>query len=139
MPFVIYFICTKIDIPHMRERTGIMVRREVFEEKFEVKGGKGPVKFYHAISSEEFGDHGRLFARLVFPPGSSIGWHVHEGEKEPYYIIAGEGEYTDSDGSKHIVRKGDCCIIEEGAGHCIENKGTEDLELIAMVYYVPKG
>ena len=113
-----------------------MVRREVVEEKHEVRGGKGSVFFNHVISSEEFGDHGRLFARLVFPPGSSIGWHVHEGETEPYYIIAGEGIYTDSDGSKHVVRKGDCCIIEEGHGHCIENNGTEDLELIALVYNV---
>ena len=115
-----------------------MVRREVVEEKKEVRGGNGVIKFCHVISDEEFGDHGRLFARLVFPPGSSIGWHVHEGETEPYYIIAGEGIYTDSDGSKHTVRKGDCCIIEEGSGHCIENCGSEDLELIALVYNVPK-
>lgn len=111
-----------------------MVRREVVEEKKEVKGGKGSIFFHHVIDKEEFLGHGRLLAKLVFPPGSSIGWHVHEGETEPYYIIAGEGTYTDSDGSKHIVRKGDCCIIEEGHGHCIENTGTEDLELIAVVY-----
>lgn len=113
-----------------------MVRRELVEEKHEVRGGKGSVFYNYIISEEEFSEHGRLFARLVFPPGSSIGWHIHEGETEPYYIIAGEGLFTDSDGSEHIVRKGDCCLIEEGQGHSIANNGNEDLELIALIYNV---
>ena len=113
-----------------------MVRRETVEEKRELRGGKGSVFFHHVISEDEFAGHGRMFARLVLPPGSSIGWHVHEGETEPYYIIAGEGVFTDSDGSKHAVCKGDCCLIEEGCGHSIENNGTEDLEFIALIYKV---
>ena len=113
-----------------------MVRKEIAQERHEVQGGVGTVMCYHVIEKEDFADHGRLYAKMVLPPGTSIGWHVHEGETEPYYILAGEGTFTDSDGSEHLVHKGDCCIIEEGHGHAIANNGTEDLEFMALIYNV---
>ena len=113
-----------------------MVRRERAQERHEVQGGIGDIMCYHVIEKEEFAGHGRLYSRFVLPPGTSIGWHVHEGETEPYYILAGEGTFTDSDGSVHLVHKGDCCIIEEGHGHSIANNGTEDLEFMALIYNV---
>ena len=113
-----------------------MVRKEVTEVKSNLRGGNGDVIFNYVLSEEELAGHGRMYARLVLPPGSSIGWHIHEGETEPYYITAGEGVFTDSDGSEHRVAKGDCCIIEEGCGHSIVNDGTVDLEFMALIYYV---
>lgn len=113
-----------------------MVRRERAQERHEVQGGIGDIMCYHVIEKEEFAGHGRLYSRFVLPPGTSIGWHVHEGETEPYYILAGEGTFTDSDGSVHLVHKGDCCIIEEGHGHSIANNGAEDLEFMALIYNV---
>ena len=115
-----------------------MVRKETIEVKNELRGGKGSVTFHHVITEEEFAGHGRMYARLVLEPGSSIGWHIHEGETEPYYIIAGEGTFTDSDGSKYLVEQGDCCIIEAGCGHSIENTGSENLEFMALIYNVEK-
>ena len=112
-----------------------MVRKERLEVKEHLRGGDGEVKFYHVLGEEELNGHGRLYARLVLTPGSSIGWHQHVDETEPYYIIKGEGDFTDNDGTVTHVVPGDCCIIEVGHSHSIVNTGDEDLELMALIYY----
>ena len=80
-----------------------MVRKEILQERHEVQGGDGTVYCYHVLEKEEFAEHGRMYARFVLPPGTSIGWHVHEGETEPYYILSGEGTFTDSDGMVNFI------------------------------------
>ena len=112
-----------------------MVRKETYSEKENLRGGKGVIRYYHVVSEEELNGHGRLFAKLVIPPGGSIGWHQHVDETEPYYILKGEGDFTDNDGTVTHVGPGDCCIIEVNESHSIENTGDEDLELMALIYY----
>ncbi len=112
-----------------------MVRKEVKEVRLKAGGtGIGETYFYHIVSKEELRGHGRLFAKIVIPPGSTIGWHQHVGESEPYYILSGEGDFTDNDGTVTKVHAGDICVIEVGQFHCIANNGTEDLALIALIY-----
>ncbi len=112
-----------------------MVRKERYEEKEKLRGGNGIVKYYHVLNEDEFNGHGRMYARLVLPQGSSIGWHQHVGETEPYYILKGEGKFTDNDGTVTQIGPGDCCLIEAGQSHSIENTGSEDLELMALIYF----
>ena len=112
-----------------------MVRKERYEEKEKLRGGNGIVKYYHVLSEEELNGHGRMYARLVLPPGASIGNHRHEGETEPYYILKGEADFTDNDGTVTRVGPGDCCVIGFGETHSIENVGNEDLELMALIYF----
>ena len=111
-----------------------MVRKERYEVKEKLRGGEGEVRYYHVLNEEELNGHGRMYARLVLPPGSSIGWHQHVGETEPYYILKGEADFTDNDGTVTAVGPGDCCIIEPDQSHSIVNTGAEDLELMALIY-----
>ena len=110
-----------------------MVCREELTVKHEMRGGKGDVYIYHVLSAEELMGHGTLYARVVLPPGSSIGYHQHIGNTEPYYILRGNGVFMDADGSRIPVGPGDVCRIACGESHGMENTGTEDVEFMALV------
>ena len=74
----------------------------------------------------------RLFARLRLPPGASIGHHVHDAEEEVFYILAGRGLVTE-DGVATEVGPGDAVLTGGGGGHALENRGTEPLDLMAVI------
>lgn len=111
-----------------------MVRRERVEEVEGLAGGKGPARVHHVVSKEELLGHGRLYAKVVLPPGASVGWHQHVGDTEPYYILKGEGRFIDDDESATRVKAGDVCLIQVGQWHSIENDTDADLEFMALIY-----
>lgn len=94
--------------------------------------GQGPVNMIHLLEKEEFNDKGRMYARVLLEPGSSIGYHIHNGEQESYYILKGQGLYDDN-GREVIVNQGDLTLCKDGEGHSIKNDGKEDLEFIALI------
>lgn len=98
-------------------------------------GGKGEFTATGILSMDEFQGKGRLFAHNVLPPGSSIGWHEHQGDVEAYYILKGEATVNDN-GVNTIVQAGDVVFTKNGESHSIENTGDADLEFIALVLYV---
>lgn len=110
-----------------------MVKKERVIVVEGVRGGKGSAEMHHFLEKDELLGHCSLFARVVLKPHSSVGWHQHVGDTEPYAIIKGEGTFIDNDGSKTTVRPGDVCIIEVGHWHSIENNTDEDMEMIALV------
>ena len=120
-----------------------MIRKVV---KIETSGGfpesKGVRYMGHIVSKEELNGHGRLFAHTVLPSGSSVGWHQHVHDTEPYYIIKGEGDFFEGDSEngerkKTHVTAGDVCLINVGQWHAIENNSDSDLEIIALIYNEP--
>ena len=110
-----------------------MVRKERVETKENVRGGNGSIEFHYILTEEELMGHGTMYARVIIKPHSSIGWHQHVGNTEPYYIIKGEGTFIDNDSSKTTVYPGDVCTIEVGQWHSIENNTDEDMEMIALI------
>ncbi len=52
-----------------------MIREPIFETRQNVMGGEGELKYYHIETEEELLGHARLYAKIVLPPGTSIGWH----------------------------------------------------------------
>lgn len=110
-----------------------MVRKERIVHVDNLRGGEGSVEIHHFLNEDELMGHGKMYARLFIKPHSSIGWHQHVGNTEPYAIIKGEGVFVDNDGSRTTVHAGDVCLIEVGQWHSIENNTDEDLELIALV------
>ena len=112
-----------------------MVREHKLQVRHEMRGGKGDVYIYHIVEKEELFGHARLFAKIVLPPGSSIGVHEHVGETEPFYIIEGEGLFVEPDGTETPVKVGDCCLIEPGQSHGMINNSDKDLAFMALVHY----
>ena len=116
-----------------------MIRKENIAEVNGLAGGKGMAKVCNIVSKEELLGHGRLYARVVLPPKSSVGWHQHVRDTEPYYILKGEGDFTEGDknGENRVTTKvhaGDVCVIEVGQWHSIENNSDSDLEFMALIY-----
>ena len=111
-----------------------MIRKANIVTKNSIRGGSGDLEFHYILSAEELADHGRMFARMIFKPGSCTKWHQHEDSKEIYYVLSGTGRYTDADGSVHTISAGDVCLADYNHWHCVENTSlTENLEVIGII------
>lgn len=114
-----------------------MIRRS--EEKItEVKklfAGQGEAVMRKILNgAEEMYDKGRVFNHLLLHPGCEVGWHVHKGDGETYYILRGRGLYNDN-GVEVEVGPGDVTFTDDGEGHALLNNSDADLEAIALILY----
>lgn len=99
-------------------------------------GGEGVAEMHPILNgAEEMYGKGRLFNHVFLKKGCEIGWHIHHGDGETYYILKGHGEYSDN-GNIIAVSTGDTTFVGDGEGHSLKNTGTEPLEVIALVLYV---
>lgn len=98
------------------------------------KGGKGEINMLQLLKKDEMAGKGRLYNKITIKPGMSIGMHKHEGEFEVFYVIAGEG-LLDDNGVKSVLKKGDLSVTRSGESHSIENAGSSDLEMIALILF----
>ena len=97
-----------------------------------MRGGQGEVTVRHLFQPEEFGGKVRLCARLLLPPGASIGTHTHADEDEVYLVISGSGLLTE-DGREIRVTAGEAILTGKGASHAIRNDGAKPLEIMAWI------
>ena len=105
------------------------------EYKEHMRDGDGTVQLTHFITGpEELNGKGRLFAKITLNPGCSIGYHVHEGDAELFYILKGTAEYNDASEIR-TVTAGDVTVCPTGTGHGIANKTDEVVELVAVIVY----
>ena len=114
-----------------------MIRRSD-EKNLDVKqmfGGQGQAKMFRILEgADEMYGKGRVFNHLFLEPGCEIGWHVHHGDGETYYILKGQGEYSDN-GTVTTLGPGDVAFVDDGEGHSLKNVGQEPLEAIALILY----
>lgn len=111
-----------------------MVRKAKTTVVEHARGGEGSVEFHHIVSAEELNGHGSLYAMAILRPHSSVGWHQHVDNTEPYFILKGKGIFVDHDGTRTEVGPGDVCVIEVGQSHSLENPYDEELVFMALVY-----
>ena len=112
-----------------------MVRKANIIQKQELGGGKGCAEVHEIVPEKDLYGHGKLYAKVVLKPNSSVGWHRHVGETEPYYILEGEGIFVDDDGSRTKVGPGDVCTILPGQCHAIETASScKDLSFMALIH-----
>ena len=98
-------------------------------------GGPGYIKKYSLIESNaDIYNSGRTFAHIVFEKDCGVGYHIHNGDGEIYYILKGEGEYNDN-GNIVTVKAGDVTHTLPGEGHGITNLKDEPLEMIALILF----
>ncbi len=114
-----------------------MIRRSD-EKRVETKklfNGEGQVIIQNILNgAPEMYGKGRVFSHSVLKPGCEIGWHIHHGDGETYYILRGRGLYNDN-GAEHEVGPGDVTFCDDRQGHALKNIGDEDLETIALILY----
>lgn len=104
-------------------------------KKGKVFGGDGEVEMRQIINSvDELSGKGRLFNHTYLEPGAEIGWHVHNGDGELYYILKGTALYSDN-GTPVTLHAGDVTCVYSGEGHSMKNIGDDILESIALILY----
>lgn len=97
--------------------------------------GEGVAEMHPILNGpEEMFSKGRLFNHVYLKKGCEIGWHIHHGDGECYYILKGHGEYNDN-GTVVTVGPGDVTFVGDGEGHSMINRGDETLEAIALILY----
>ena len=115
-----------------------MIRRndeKIIERPERKFGAEGFITVRNLVNNpEELNGKGRVFAHTTVLPGMGIGYHVHNGDTEIYYICQGKGEYNDN-GVITTVQAGDVTFTPSGTGHGIKSIGEEPLELIALILY----
>ena len=90
------------------------------------KGGEGT--FYNKMFTDGVNKmmHGKL------EPGSSIGYHKHEGSCEMIFILEGTGKVLYDD-TVEEVKPGMVHYCPEGHSHSLINNGSENLIFYAIV------
>ena len=105
------------------------------EYKENVFEGIGGANIRHLLNGpDEMHNKGRVFAHTTLEPGCSIGYHIHNGDSETYYILSGTAEYNDN-GTIVTLTSGDVAFTPDGQGHGIKNIGKEPLSFIALILY----
>jgi len=104
----------------------------IAEERAAMRGGKGTVRVEHWFKPEHFTAKVRLCARLVIPPGASIGEHAHEADDEVYIVLAGNGRILEK-GAWVEIAAGDAILTGNGGSHSVENTGQEPLVIAALI------
>lgn len=114
-----------------------MIRRSE-EKRVETKkmfNGEGEAVLQHILNgAPEMYDKGRVFSHLLLRPGCEVGWHIHHGDGETYYLLKGRGLYNDN-GTEVEVGQGDVTFVDAEEGHALKNIGDEDLEAIALILF----
>lgn len=65
--------------------------------------GNGHVIIKELLDEQQLNGKCGLYAEVTLEPGCSLGFHMHYGESETYYILTGEGEYNDNGTSwRHV-------------------------------------
>lgn len=83
---------------------------------------------------DEMSQKGRVFGHTTVYPGSEIGYHVHNGDSETYYILSGKARYNDN-GTIVELGAGDVAYCAPGEGHGLACIGKEPVEMIALILY----
>ena len=108
-----------------------MVRKrddKIYDKKPSPFNGTGEILVRSLLNGEdEMYKAGRVFGHTTVYPGSAIGYHIHNGESETYYILSGTAKYNDNGVIKTFTGSGE--------GHGIEAIGNEPVEMIALILY----
>jgi len=99
-----------------------------------MRGGPGQVLKTVIATPDELMGKGRMYSVIRLEPGCGIGAHSHSGETEIFLVMKGEAEYLDGDTVK-TIRVGDVAICPDGGTHSVTNKGTQPVDLAALILY----
>jgi mannose-6-phosphate isomerase-like protein (cupin superfamily) len=70
-------------------------------------------------------------------PGDTVPAHTHEDEDQVYFVVTGDG-YVELDAERTTVGAGSSVLIPLGTEHAITNTGSEPLDYVFFVVYIPE-
>lgn len=96
------------------------------------RNGKGIIINNRYLDSCDLENNLNGFYVNELEAGGEIGYHIHEGEDEIYYILEGSGIIIDNKKEK-IIEKGDVIYTKSGDGHGMKNTGSEPIKFIGFI------
>ncbi|HET7169432.1 MAG TPA: cupin domain-containing protein [Candidatus Limnocylindrales bacterium] len=95
------------------------------------------------VSPEPYADYRTVFetgrlnvTHVRISPGATVPTHTHHDEDQVYFVATGTG-YVVLDGVRTDVSAGDSVLIPLGTEHEITNTGSEPLDYVFFVVFVP--
>ena len=85
-------------------------------------------KFSDTFSPKIVGELNGQNVLLVRCEGDKIPWHKHENEDEMFFVIVGELDVFENDGTL-TLHAGEFCIVQRGTEHRVVPKGHVKLML----------
>lgn len=93
--------------------------------------GKVQILFREVFRKEDFESNLQHLHETIVYPHSTIGYHLHKGNEEIYYILKGEGIMT-VDGVEKRVFEGDSIITHSGSRHGLVNDADKELKILVF-------
>jgi len=96
------------------------------------------------VQPETYADYRPIFetkrlnvTHVRIRPGETVPAHTHHDEDQIYYVVTGEG-FVELDGARTDVGAGSAVMIPLGTEHLITNTGSEPLDYVFFVVFVPE-
>lgn len=96
-----------------------------------------------AIAPETYADYRPIFetgrlnvTHVRIHPGETVPKHTHTDEDQVYYVASGTG-FVILDGERTDVEAGSSVLIPLGTEHEITNTGSEPLDYVFFVVFIP--
>ncbi len=96
-----------------------------------------------AVEPQPYADYRPIFetARLNVThvrihPGETVPTHTHGDEDQVYHVVSGTG-FVILDGMRTDVSAGSSVLIPRGTAHEITNVGSEPLDYVFFVVFIP--
>jgi len=99
--------------------------------------GKGKILNRRPWLDGNFETNWVRIGHCILPPGTSIGYHQHNGIEEVYYVMSGSGRMTVNDRT-WVVREGDVAPCTLHDSHGLYNHTDEDLDIFVLMVAMEK-
>lgn len=97
-----------------------------------------------AVAPESYADYRPVFetsrlnvTHVRIHPGETVPKHTHTDEDQVYYVATGTG-FVVLDSVRTDVTAGTSVLIPMGTAHEITNTGTEPLDYVFFVVFIPE-
>lgn len=96
------------------------------------QGGEGYIEKESVLAPGETLGAITTYAKITLASHSSIGYHMHIGNGETYYILEGEALYNDN-GEEYMIGPGDVTYTPNGKGHSMTNNSDVPVVFMALI------
>ena len=88
----------------------------VVVDKENFMGGTGIAHFEHIMSAQEMHGMNRVYAKVTLKKGCSVGYHVHNGDGEDYFVLSGVATLDDNHERTLYLKPGEHYFTPSGTG-----------------------
>jgi mannose-6-phosphate isomerase-like protein (cupin superfamily) len=97
-----------------------------------------------AVNPESYADYRPIFetnrlnvTHVRIKPGETVPAHTHQDEDQVYYVASGSG-FVELNKQRTPVAAGSGVLIPLGTEHLITNTGSDPLDYVFFVVFVPE-